>query len=121
MNTLRQFTFKGKQLNESEFIREVMFSCYSIYSVLRTENILESDVEVGLANVALLQSYLDSLEGLDLTVVELIKLNHYRNFGKFHATLLNQHLRENRRIKWGVLTTLLFLTLTTTTCFIVGR
>lgn len=120
MNASKQFTFKGKQLSESEFIREVMLSCYLIYSVLRTENILESDAKVGLANVKLLQSYLDSLEGLDLTGVELIKLGHYRDYSKFHATLLEQHLRESRRVKWGALITLTLIAIVVTTCFIVS-
>lgn len=120
MNAPKHFTFKGKQLSESEFVKEVLLSCHLIYSVLRTENILESDPKTSLASVKLLQGYLDSLEGLNLTEVELIKLGHYRDYSKFHATLLNQHLRESRRVKWGALITLTLIAIFVTTCFIVS-
>lgn len=119
MNAPKHFTFKGKQLNENEFIKEVFLSCYLIYSVLRTENILESDPKTSLSSVELLQSYLDSLEGLNLTEVELIKLGHYRDYSKFHATLLNQHLRESRRVKWSVMIALMLIAVVATSCFIV--
>lgn len=119
MNAPKHFTFEGKQLNESEFIKEVMLSCYLIYSVLKDENILEPDTKTGLANVALLQSYLDLLEGLNLTDIELTKLYHYRDYSEYYAFLLNQCLRESRRVKLGLLIMLILITIIVTTCIIV--
>lgn len=118
MNAVKHFIVNDKQVSEAEFIQDTLLSCYPIYSVLKDEDVQNMNITDSLNSIKLLQRHLDKLEGLDVTGIEKIKIEHYRSICEHCRRMSEERYRELRNLRLGFIVTVITIIIVAVVCFI---
>ena len=114
----KHFTFHGKLVNEAEFIKEILLSCYLIISVLKDEEIDNLDPRSTQTSIDLVRDYLNKLEGLELDPFQRIKADHYESCCGYYEKIVAQRLEEQHRLLIGFITVMVVILATAIACYI---
>lgn len=99
--TDKYFSFQGKLVNETRFIKEVLLSCYIIISVLKDEEVETLNLRSTQNSIDLVRGYLSRLEGLELDPYQKIKAEHYSNCCVYYENMIAVRLEEKRKLLIG--------------------
>lgn len=99
--TDKYFSFQGKLVNETRFIKEVLLSCHIIISVLKDEEVETLNLRSTQNSIDLVRDYLSRLEGLELDPYQKIKVEHYSNCCVYYENMIAARLEEKRKLLIG--------------------
>lgn len=116
--TNKHFTFRGKLVNETEFIKEVLLSCYLIISVLKEEEVETLDPRSAQRSIDLVRGYLNKIESLELDPFQRIKAEHYESCCGYYERLIAEKLEEQRKLLIGFLLVMSAILIAVVVCYI---
>lgn len=114
----KHFTFHGKLVNETEYVKEVLLSCYLIISVLKEEEVETLDPRSTQRSIDLVRGYLNRIEGLELDPFQRIKVEHYEGCCVYYEKIVVQRLEEQHRLLIGFITAMVVILATAIACYI---
>lgn len=116
--TNKHFTFHGKLVNETEFIKEVLLSCYLIISVLKDEEVETLDPRSTQRSIDLVRGYLNKIESLELDPFQRIKAEHYSSCCVYYEKIIAERLEEQRKLLIGFITVMAAILAAVVVCYI---
>lgn len=101
MNANSRFTVNGRNVSESEYVKDILFTCYMLHSGLREDDVEEIDIDGGLAAIDLIRGHLTKLEGLCLTDIEGIKVDHFTKYADYCEEILLRRKKEADKFQYA--------------------
>lgn len=114
----KHFTFHGKVVNEAEFIKEVLLSCYLIISVLKEEEVETLDPRSTQRSIDLVRGYLNKIESLELDPFQRIKAEHYSSCCVYYEKIITERLEEQRKLLIGFIAVMVAILAAVVVCYI---
>lgn len=114
----KHFNFHGKVVNETEYIKELLLSCYLIISVLKDEELETLNLRTTQTSIDLVRDYLSKLEDLELDPFQRLKVEHYSSCCAYYEKIVAERLEEQRKLLIGFITVMTAILAAVVVCYI---
>ena len=101
MNANSRFTVNGRNVSEREYVKDILFTCHMLHNGLREDDVEETDIDGGLAAIDLIRGHLTKLEGLCLTDIEGINVDHFTKYADYCEEILLRRKNEADKFQYA--------------------